>query len=682
MNENTQRSVGQFARKLARRTSAIAIATTLAIGGVGMHLHAQGNGYPPVTDLDTIPFDHPDYLTLLDLAKTYGCPLEYADGSPVADRELNREEYYTAIEACDYVLNISGSVPQADLDRFAAIVDPFLQVNAPENDAVTPEIIGLPPAEPTPAVRPSAIAPPVGDTAVGATRGGASVSGLSAFDMPPVSRAYVGGLDREEYNPIDENRFQRPSDSPLSTFSIDVDGASYSNVRRFINDSQRPPADAVRIEELINYFTYDYPEPEGDRPFSISTEVSEAPWSDRRQLVHIGLQGKTIPTNDLPDSNLVFLLDVSGSMNSPDKLPLLKSAIRLLVNELDEDDTVSIVVYAGAAGVVLEPTPGDEKDAILDAIGQLEAGGSTAGGAGIELAYNLAKDRFIDGGNNRVLLATDGDFNVGTSSEGELIRLIEEKREDDIFLTVLGFGTGNLQDAKMEQLANHGNGNYAYIDSILEAKKVLVNEIGATLLTIAKDVKIQVEFNPAKVQAYRLVGYENRLLAAQDFNDDTRDAGELGAGHSVTALYEIIPVGIDPDVELPTVDDLRYGSNDSATENDEPSGEPLSATADSDELMWVKLRYKEPTADTSQLIELPVLDRAVSLDRSSDDFRFSAAVAMFGMVLRESAFAGTASLEGVESLARSARGDDRDGYRSEFLRLVDTYGLLAPERDR
>ncbi len=481
-------------------------------------------------------------------------------------------------------------------------------------------------------------------------------------------------LNREEYNPIDENRFQRPGDAPLSTFSIDVDSASYSNIRRFINDSQRPPADAVRIEELINYFTYDYPEPDGDRPFSIATEVAASPWSDRRQLVHIGLQGKTIPTDNLPDSNLVFLLDVSGSMYDADKLPLLQSAIRLLVNELDEDDTVSIVVYAGAAGVVLEPTPGDEKDAILDAIGQLEAGGSTAGSEGIQRAYDLAKEHFIDGGNNRVILATDGDFNVGTSSEGELIRLIEEKREDDIFLTVLGFGTGNLQDAKMEQLANHGNGNYAYIDSILEAKKVLVNEIGATLLTIAKDVKIQVEFNPAKVQAYRLVGYENRLLAAEDFNDDTRDAGELGAGHSVTALYEIIPVGTDPDVNLPTVDDLRYSEN-----ADNSGGEPLSATADSDELMWVKLRYKEPTADESQLLELPVPDRAVSLADSSDDFRFSAAVAMFGMVMRESAFLGTASVDDVENLAREARGDDRDGYRSEFLRLVETYGLLAPE---
>lgn len=515
------------------------------------------------------------------------------------------------------------------------------------------------------------------------------MGGITTLAEAPPPGWYDDGLDREEYNPIDENRFQRPSDSPLSTFSIDVDGASYSNVRRFINDSQRPPIDAVRIEELINYFTYDYPEPSGNRPFSINTEVSEAPWSDRRRLVQIGIQGKTIPTANLPDSNLVFLLDVSGSMDAPDKLPLLKSAIRLLVNELDEDDTVSIVVYAGAAGVVLEPTRGDEKDAILDAIEQLSAGGSTAGGAGIQLAYDLARSHFIDGGNNRIILATDGDFNVGTSSEGELIRLIEAQREDDIFLTVLGFGTGNLQDAKMEQLANHGNGNYAYIDNILEAKKVLVNEIGATLLTIAKDVKIQVEFNPAKVQAYRLVGYENRLLRDEEFNDDTRDAGELGAGHSVTALYEIIPVGTEPDVDLPSVDELRYqdsassaNSANSASLPDSEDPADLSATADSDELMWVKLRYKEPTGDVSQLIELPVTDRGVALDRSSDDFRFAAAVAMFGMVLRESDFAGTTTLDRVETLARAARGDDRDGYRSEFIRLVETYGLLDRRLDR
>jgi Ca-activated chloride channel homolog len=635
----------------------------VAVSGLGMqqYLRAQGNSAPSVADLTTIPFDHPDYLTLLELAKTYGCSIEYADGTPVGTRPLTSTEYYIALNTCETMLLARGNTPQEDLDRLYGLMDEFIQPSSvAENEDMS--------AAPVPSPQ-GLISPPI------RTRGPAGLGGgMTTFAEAPQPTWYDAGMDREEYNPIDENRFQRPSDRPLSTFSIDVDGASYSNVRRFINDNQRPPIDAVRIEELINYFTYDYPEPSGDRPFSIRTEVSTAPWSDRRRLVQIGIQGKTIPSANLPASNLVFLLDVSGSMDSPDKLPLLKSAIRLLVNELDEDDTVSIVVYAGAAGVVLEPTPGDAKDAILDAIEQLNAGGSTAGGEGIQLAYELARDQFIQGGNNRVILATDGDFNVGTSSEGELIRLIEAQREDDIFLTVLGFGTGNLQDAKMEQLANHGNGNYAYIDSILEAKKVLVNEIGATLLTIAKDVKIQVEFNPAKVQAYRLVGYENRLLQDEEFNDDTRDAGELGAGHSVTALYEIIPVGTDPDVDLPTVDALRYGN--AANSSNTGASEPLSATAESDELMWVKLRYKEPTGDVSQLLELPVMDRGVSLDRSSDDFRFAAAVAMFGMVLRESDFAGTATLDQVETLARAARGDDRDGYRSEFIRLVETYRLL------
>ena len=649
-------------KKWTRRTSAIAIATTVAVSGLGMHqyLRAQSNTYPSVTELTTIPFDHPDYLTLLELAKTYGCSIEYADGTPVGTRPLTDTEYYIALNTCETLLIARGNTPQEDFDRLYALMDEFIQPNSTaESEDMNMAPAPLPQGLSSPPMR---------------TGGAPGFGGMTTFAEAPPPGWYDDGLDREEYNPIDENRFQRPSDRPLSTFAIDVDGASYSNVRRFINDGQRPPIDAIRIEELINYFTYDYPQPSGDRPFSINTEVSTAPWSDRRRLVQIGIQGKTIPTANLPASNLVFLLDVSGSMDEPDKLPLLKSAIRLLVNELDEDDTVSIVVYAGAAGVVLEPTRGDEKDAILDAIEQLSAGGSTAGGAGIQLAYDLARDRFIDGGNNRVILATDGDFNVGTSSEGELIRLIEDQREDDIFLTVLGFGTGNLQDAKMEQLANHGNGNYAYIDNILEAKKVLVNEIGATLLTIAKDVKIQVEFNPAKVQAYRLVGYENRLLRDEEFNDDTRDAGELGAGHSVTALYEIIPVGTDPDVDLPSVDELRY--RDSAHTSNAEDSESLSATADSDELMWVKLRYKEPTGDVSQLIELPVMDRGVSLDRSSDDFRFASAVAMFGMVLRESDFAGTTTLEQVEALARAARGDDRDGYRSEFLRLVETYRLL------
>ncbi len=475
-------------------------------------------------------------------------------------------------------------------------------------------------------------------------------------------------FNREEYNPIDENPFFRTINKPLSTFSIDVDTASYSNVRRFIKEGELPPKDAVRIEELINYFTYNYPQPEGDKPFSLTTEIAQAPWHKEHKLVHIGLQGKRIEQKNIPPNNLVFLLDVSGSMDSPDKLPLLKSAFQLLVNELDGNDRVTIVVYAGAAGVVLLPTPGNQKDKILAAINSLEAGGSTAGGEGINLAYKLAKDNFIKSGNNRVILATDGDFNVGVSSEAELVRLIEEKRQDGIFLTTLGFGTGNLQDAKIEQLANKGNGNYAYIDSLLEARKVLVKEMGATLFTIAKDVKLQVEFNPEKVQAYRLIGYENRLLQDQDFNDDTKDAGELGAGHSVTALYEIIPVGVETDLELPEIDPLRYQTPPINTE-----------TSMGNELLNVKLRYKEPQGETSQLIANPLTDANLTLEEASRDFKFSAAVAAYGMMLRESKYKGATTFNQILELAREGKGEDREGYRQEFIRMVEDTRRLALE---
>jgi Ca-activated chloride channel family protein len=474
--------------------------------------------------------------------------------------------------------------------------------------------------------------------------------------------------NREAYNRIEENPFQRVSDSPLSTFSIDVDEASYSNVRRFINEGKLPPKDAVRIEELINYFPYEYPQPKGDRPFSVITEISDTPWNPTHRLVHIGLQGKNISTENLPPSNLVFLLDVSGSMDEPNKLPLLKSALRLLVNELREKDRVTLVVYAGSAGMVLPPTPGNQKDKILDAIEKLQAGGSTAGGEGIQLAYKLAKENFIKSGNNRVILATDGDFNVGISSDTELVRLIEQKREQGVFLTVLGVGTGNLQDSRMEQLANKGNGNYAYIDNLMAAKKVLVKEMGGTLLTIAKDVKIQVEFNPAKVQAYRLIGYENRLLQNQDFKDDKKDAGELGAGHSVTALYEIIPVGVKSNLKLPDVDALKYQKTVQQT----PSG--------SDELMQVKLRYKAPNQTTSQLLTSPVVDRGLKLEDASTNFKFSAAVAEYGMMLRASQYKGKGSFDNVLKLANQSQGEDLDGYRAEFIRLVQrSRSIAAPE---
>lgn len=460
----------------------------------------------------------------------------------------------------------------------------------------------------------------------------------------------------EDYNRIEENVFLAAATNPLSTFSIDVDRASYANVRRFINEGRRPPIDAVRIEELINYFPYGDPAPDGDTPLAVYAEAAPAPWQPLHRLVRIALKGRPVDALEAPPANLVFLLDVSGSMNSPDKLPLLKRAFGMLVDQLRPRDRVAIVVYAGAAGLVLPSTPGSEKEAILDAIQELRAGGSTAGGAGIRLAYKVAAENHIDGGNNRVILATDGDFNVGASSDAEMIRLIEEKREQGTFLTVLGFGTGNLKDAKMEQIADHGNGNFSYIDNALEAKKVLVSELGGTLLTIAKDVKLQIEFNPTRVAAYRLIGYENRLLAAEDFDDDTKDAGELGAGHSVTALYEVIPTGVESPVEVRGLDSLRYQATANRPE-----------ASDSPELLFVKLRYKEPDEDTSRLLDLPLLDRT---GEASEDFRFASAVAAWGMLLRESEYSQGFSFEDVADLARGALGPDPEGYRSEFLRLV------------
>jgi len=473
----------------------------------------------------------------------------------------------------------------------------------------------------------------------------------------------------EEYKAVDENQFQSVILNPLSTFSIDVDTASYTNVRRFINEGQLPPKDAVRIEEMINYFPYNYPQPQRDRAFSINTEIAQTPWNPKHQLVRIGLQGKRLSTENLPPSNLVFLIDVSGSMSDPNKLPLLKQAFRLLVNQLSPKDKVSIVTYAGAAGLALPPTNGNEKNKIIAAIDRLEAGGSTAGCEGIKLAYDLAKRTFISSGNNRVILATDGDFNVGVSSDAELVKIIEQYRKEQIFLTVLGVGMGNLKDSKMEQLADKGNGNYAYIDNLQEAKKVLVKELGATLFTIAKDVKIQVEFNPAKVQAYRLIGYENRMLAAQDFKDDKKDAGELGAGHAVTALYEIIPVGVETDVKLPKVDNLKYQQS---------KVDPKAYK--SNELMLVKLRYKEPKAETSQEIQEPVINKGVKLENASNDFKFAASVAEFGMLLRDSQYKSNANFNQVLQLANEGKDVDLDGYRSEFIRLVETSKKLSVKK--
>ncbi|MFQ5527452.1 MAG: von Willebrand factor type A domain-containing protein [Thermoanaerobaculia bacterium] len=486
------------------------------------------------------------------------------------------------------------------------------------------------------------------------------------FHAPMASDALVPSpFNTEAYDAIAENTFKSALDDPLSTFSIDVDTASYSNLRRFIEKEHRlPPIDAVRIEELINYFSYEYPDPRGRHPFSVATEVSAAPWNRAHRLVRIGLQGRRVDTAELPPNNLVFLLDVSGSMDSPDKLPLLKAAFRLLVQNLRSQDRVSIVVYAGAAGLVLPPTIGSEQEVILCALESLRAGGSTAGSAGLKQAYEVAKRNYDPDANNRVILATDGDFNIGPSSDGAIVRLIEEQRESGVFLSVLGFGTGNYKDSKMEKLANSGNGVAAYIDSILEAKKVLVSEMGGTLLTIAKDVKIQVEFNPARVKGYRLIGYENRLLQSQDFNDDTKDAGELGAGHSVTVLYEIVPAGSDE--ELPGVDELKY----------QESRLRRVATT-SEELLTVKLRYKEPNSDTSKLLSVPLTDRSTPFAATSDDFRFASAVAEFGMLLRKSELRGDASYESVLARAGAALASDAGGYRSEFLKLAEQARLLA-----
>jgi Ca-activated chloride channel family protein len=472
----------------------------------------------------------------------------------------------------------------------------------------------------------------------------------------------------ESYAGISENGYRDPLQEPYSTFSIDVDNASYSNVRRFINLGQEVPADAVRIEEMINYFRYDYPEPSGEHPFSVYTETGVSPWNKNHYLLHVGLRAKDIDRNELPASNLVFLLDVSGSMNYPNKLPLLKSAFSLLVNELREEDRVAIVVYAGAAGVVLESTPGNRKEVIRQALENLQAGGSTAGGAGLMLAYKIAEKNFIKGGNNRIILATDGDFNVGVSDNLSMEKLVEQKRGLGIYMTVLGFGMGNIKDDKMEIIADKGNGNYAYIDNIQEARRVLVQEFGGTLFTVAKDVKFQIEFNPANVKAYRLVGYENRLLADKDFNDDTKDAGEMGAGHTVTALYEIIPAGSD-ETCFATVDPLRYqGKGESR-----PAEEMRPSLKDAPrELCNIKLRYKEPDGLTSKLFSKTVGTDIKKAGETTDRFRFSAAVAEFGMILRNSKYSGNATVEDVVSLASGARGSDPDGYRAEFIRLVQS----------
>jgi Ca-activated chloride channel family protein len=472
----------------------------------------------------------------------------------------------------------------------------------------------------------------------------------------------------EDYGAFIENPFEAPKNAPLSTFSIDVDNASYTNIRRFINNGQAVPKDAVRVEEMVNFFKYQYPQPKDEHPFSINTEYSESPWNNKHKLLRIGLQGKNIPMDNLPASNLVFLIDVSGSMSDANKLPLLVQSMKILVQQLRNEDKVSIVVYAGAAGMVLPPTPGSEKQTITDALERLSAGGSTAGGAGIELAYKTAQQNFIKDGNNRVILATDGDFNVGAASNESMEKLIEDKRKSGVFLTVLGYGMGNYKDSKMEILADKGNGNYAYIDNIQEANRFLGKEFKGSMFAIAKDVKIQIEFNPNQVQAYRLIGYENRKLRPEDFTNDKIDAGELGSGHTVTALYEIIPAGVKSDF-AETTPKLKYTKT-------QPTGSVYK-----DELATVKFRYKNaspvrsstsgPDADSSIEMTNVIANRAETLEHATNDFKFSASVAWFGLKLRDSKLITNKSSNDIKALAKQGLANDVDGYRAEFVRLID-----------
>lgn len=489
-----------------------------------------------------------------------------------------------------------------------------------------------------------------------------SMCGAVSNIMPGIMtrRAYTYDMNTEEYKNIEENGFKKVNENPLSTFSIDVDAASYSNMRRYLNRGELPPADAIRTEELINYFSYNYPQPTGKDPVKITTEIGSCPWNKNHRLVRIGLKAKEIPTEKLPVSNFVFLIDVSGSMYGPQRLGLVQSSLKLLVNNLRDADRVAIVVYSGSAGERLPSTSGSDKQKIREAIDELTAGGSTAGGEGIKLAYKIAKKNFVKGGNNRIILCTDGDFNVGVSSNEGLENLIEQERKSGVYLTVLGYGMGNYKDSKMQILAEKGNGNHAYIDNLQEANRVLVNEFGATMHTVAKDVKLQIEFNPSQVQAYRLIGYESRLLKDEDFNNDAKDAGEMGAGHTITAFYEVVPAGVESNF-VNKVDDLKY------QKKVKPALQPATG---SKELLTVKLRYKAPDEDVSKKLELPLVDSKGN--NVSSDFRFAAAVAMFGQLLRDSDFKGDATYAQVIAMAKTALDNDERGYRREFLRLVET----------
>jgi Ca-activated chloride channel homolog len=498
-----------------------------------------------------------------------------------------------------------------------------------------------------------------------------------------VTTGGVPPFNTEAYDYVTDNDFLAAAQNPLSTFSVDVDTASYSNVRRFLLGGRRPPRDAVRIEELVNYFTYDYAAPRAadPAPFAASLEVAAAPWAPTHRLVRIGLKGRELSTADRPAANLVFLIDVSGSMDEPNKLPLVQESLRMLVGKLKPEDHVAIVVYAGSSGLALPSTPVSHRQEIIDAIDRLRAGGTTNGAMGIQLAYDVAKANFIAGGVNRVILSTDGDFNMGVTDRGDLVRLIQEKAKSGVFLTALGFGMGNYKDATLEQLADKGNGAYAYIDSSREARKVLAEQVNGTLAVIAKDVKVQVEFNPAKVQAYRLIGYENRLLKQEDFNNDRIDAGNIGAGHTVTALYEVVPTGVEWKPES-SVDELKYRKPETGDRKAQKESSPVSGIANpvSQELLTVKLRYKAPDGDTSRLLEFPLTDQNAAFADASADFKFTAAVAGFGMVLRDSPHKGTATLAEVLHWAEAGTGSDAGGYRGEFISLVKQAETILPSQ--
>lgn len=484
-------------------------------------------------------------------------------------------------------------------------------------------------------------------------------SAMMVTDCYNIPSPCIDDFNTEDYSAINENGFKNVLTNPLSTFSIDVDNASYSNIRRFINMGQLPPKDAVRIEEMINYFHYKYEEPKEGEPFSIINEYSDCPWNEGNKLLLVALQGKRIEKDNLPPSNIVFLLDVSGSMNSPNKLPLVKSAMKILIDELRPQDKVSIVVYAGAAGLVLDATSGNDKKQITDAIENLNAGGSTAGGEGLKLAYKIAGENFIKNGNNRIILATDGDFNVGVSSDSEMERLVSEEKKKGVYITVLGFGMGNYKDNKLEIIADKGNGNYAYIDNFQEARKVLISEFTGTLFTIAKDVKFQIEFNPEKVIAYRLIGYENRQLNSEDFNNDKKDAGEMGSGHKVTALYELVTS--DSKTEIPKTDELKYQEN----------GKNIIKKYN-DELLTIKVRYKDSDKEESKLISLPLKDNYIDFRESSVNLKLVAAIAQFGMLLRDSEYKGNSDIKNTIELAKSGKGKDENGYIAELIRLIET----------